>query len=88
MVSSFLFFHGWERSTNEIFEVSRQSDPVEVHRLNDVCLVRYRAYILVIGLVSLLGILAQIIFQSVLLSKKPYGHTLSNCTFETFVVFE
>lgn len=55
---------------------------VKVHRLNDVRLVRYRAYILVLGLISLLTVLAQIIFQSVLLSKKPYGHTLSNCTFE------
>ncbi|CAF3267963.1 unnamed protein product [Rotaria sp. Silwood2] len=41
---------------------------------------RFRLFILVIGFLSLLTVLAQIIFQSVLLANKPYGHTLNNCT--------
>ena len=43
-------------------------------------LVRFRLVIVIIGLISLLAMLAQIIFQSVLLIKKPYGHTLTDCT--------
>lgn len=46
-------------------------------------LARFRILILLIGLISLLAILAQIIFQSILLAKKPYGHTLVNCKFNS-----
>ncbi|CAF1201689.1 unnamed protein product [Rotaria sp. Silwood1] len=41
---------------------------------------RYRLFIFLIGFISLLIVLAQIIFQSVLLAKKPYGHTLNDCS--------
>ncbi|CAF3472921.1 unnamed protein product [Rotaria socialis] len=41
---------------------------------------RFRPFILLIGLISLLTVAAQIIFQSIILAKKPYGHTLKNCT--------
>ncbi|CAF1149255.1 unnamed protein product, partial [Didymodactylos carnosus] len=42
--------------------------------------VRYRLFIIIIFLVSLLMIIAQISFQSVLLANKPYGHTLKTCS--------
>lgn len=45
-------------------------------------LARFRSFILFIGLISLLAILAQLIFQSILLANKPYGHTIGNCTYE------
>ncbi|CAF0897645.1 unnamed protein product [Adineta ricciae] len=41
---------------------------------------RFRVFVLVITIVSVLTVFAQIIFQSVLLANKPYGHTLDNCT--------
>ena len=40
---------------------------------------RYRLLIMFIALISLLAVLAQTIFQTVLLANKPYGHTLNNC---------
>jgi hypothetical protein len=47
---------------------------------------RFRLFILIIGLISLLTVLAQIIFQSILLANKPYGHTLNNCTEQTRIL--
>ncbi|CAF0821922.1 unnamed protein product [Adineta steineri] len=41
---------------------------------------RFRIFVLAIAFISLLTVLAQIIFQSILLANKPYGHTLNNCT--------
>jgi hypothetical protein len=45
---------------------------------------RFRLFVLIIGLISLLTVLAQIIFQSILLADKPYGHTINNCMKEMF----
>ncbi|CAF3646268.1 unnamed protein product [Rotaria sordida] len=47
---------------------------------------RYRLLTLAAGLISLLAIIAQIIFQSILLANKPYGHTLNNCTITTEIL--
>ncbi|CAF1290006.1 unnamed protein product [Adineta steineri] len=41
---------------------------------------RFRLLILIIGIISLLAVIAHLIFQSILLANKPYGHTLNNCT--------
>ena len=46
-------------------------------------LARFRSFILFIGLISLLASLAQLIFQSILLANKPYGHTISTCMYQT-----
>ncbi|CAF1290556.1 unnamed protein product, partial [Rotaria sordida] len=42
--------------------------------------IRFRPFIFLIGFLSLLTVFAQIVFQSVLLINKPYGHALNNCT--------
>ncbi|CAF3894722.1 unnamed protein product [Rotaria sp. Silwood2] len=47
---------------------------------------RFRLLILLTGLISLLAITSQIIFQSILLANKPYGHTLDNCTKTTEIL--
>lgn len=44
-----------------------------------IILAHYRLLVLVIGLVSLLAIIVQTVFQSILLAKKPYGHIIENC---------
>ncbi|CAF4115196.1 unnamed protein product [Rotaria sp. Silwood2] len=41
---------------------------------------RYHLLILVVILISLLAIIAQIIFQSILIARKRYGHMLNNYT--------
>ncbi|CAF1085642.1 unnamed protein product [Adineta ricciae] len=47
---------------------------------------RFRSLILIIVFVSGLAVIAQIIFQSVLLANKPYGHTLLKCTERTQIL--
>lgn len=49
-------------------------------------LARFRSIILFIGLISLLAIIAQLIFQSILLANKPYGHTLNSCTSTIIII--
>ncbi|CAF3346333.1 unnamed protein product [Rotaria sp. Silwood1] len=56
-----------------------------MHTENHI-LARFRSLILVAGLISLLAIIAQVIFQSILLANKPYGHTLNNCTKTTEIL--
>ncbi|CAF1434511.1 unnamed protein product, partial [Rotaria sordida] len=41
---------------------------------------RFRSFILVISLISLLAIIVQIIFQSILLANRPYSYMLNNYT--------
>ncbi|CAF4702929.1 unnamed protein product [Rotaria sp. Silwood1] len=55
-------------------------------RTENYILARFRSLILVAGLISLLAIIAQVIFQSILLANKPYGHTLNNCTKTTEIL--
>ncbi|CAF4296585.1 unnamed protein product [Rotaria socialis] len=47
---------------------------------------RYRLFIIIVALISLVAIIAQIIFQSILVAKKPYGHTLNSCTTITLIL--
>jgi hypothetical protein len=49
---------------------------------------RFRLFIVIIGLISFLTVLAQIIFQSILLANKSYVETINNCKQKPFFAIE
>ena len=76
MLSFFLHFHGLDQYRKEIFEVKFKERRIRNHLL--LCLARYRLFVLIIGLICLLTIVAQIVFQSVFFADKSFAQSL-NC---------
>jgi hypothetical protein len=83
MLFFYSFFHGWGQLMKEIFEVKNKFFFFVILKIS--ILARFRLLILIIGLISLLAVIAQLIFQSILLARKPYGHTLTNCMYDNFL---
>lgn len=76
MLSFFLHFHGLDQYRKEIFEVKFDERTIE-HRCF-LSSARFRLFVLIIGLICLLTIVAQIVFQSIFFADKSFAQSL-NC---------